>query len=1296
MNAIETAPGNPLKMHFFERLKFAFYSVFLQKKYAEELAKKMSQVGEEAQKKRVEYESETHREEEERRFQAIDAAKPYQRQRSGEIEEVRADLAKSERVRKVKENIEMVIIDPKTIPEGAKYLVDKLKSDPDLQMALEALMEERPQAAEAVNALISRGRELHGDPRELIKVAQQLAFEADQKGNLPEIMGVLDTISQRAKALLREEYEIRRKEFRSKGGHGPANYLEILEGSEGIILDQARDKLKLDDDNGNFDVWDQGVDDLIKKPYKAQRADWVKAAEIPADRIIAKNISGPIDQIWGELERLEMGGGLSVEDMKRFYKELLSKRDAALPKDVLPGTEGYDKAAQSLDSYTQEKLDALSRKLAERLATERPSVARGITDVNRFLEAMTDYKGHFGSLLEQNPEMKKLFYSLDSEKGRKFRDKVFLRIHSAILSDRRNSSSENFGLYERADFTSFIDLIRSGLAEYTVRDTGLSLGQTLSDYYNNLSNGIRQSRDIDYWATQPAANFESFTKSLGMFQNEYIKHAMMFPAVNAAFRAYETTLRSIMNSNDGYLPPSFFEYNVETGGRGWDQMSQKMLQQMIAMGSVRDLDRDPLTGLHILDKDGHSVKMNFERPLELNPVEDQDEILMYMTLAKGVGLASARFLEYFANSRVPGSDHPEKGMEGFHSMPYETVARAMNYMSQVICKWKFGSYKYFYLFNMALPHDKQIHFTGEAGEPHAAREAIKLYQAYQDGTFEEKYGKEAKRMLDFTNLSGISSAIGKDTLWRQYDSTILWSDKMRELLGGPTQLALAGRYAGEAVKRHFVEGKYRELYRAEIERINREQGKNLPVSGGGFDKLWKEYGRSKYAWQIQQEWEQLEARDLQKTSQLHTPLRHEQVHAKEAFEKAFKARVWTEMAMRNPLVVAHSLKVFIPNVGVEGTKKVTLHTLLVQKILGVTPEDMKYGDIYGEAKFGASPTPRQIKYMSAVMQLEGDLAAVKELAINDEKGYARDLTEDDFKIIKDDTRRNQALEYWRTVRRLILGSDDMHAADHLYDHLGMKLTDNGQDYEWDFGKIHHQDHVFDELKSHGGKVEFESLDGQKVTIGNLMEQAVNLSPEWILGTDDMAFNRMDILNLGSRHWVRRGGDIAAHDAGWQKVSEFLTDGLVPNPDKHELAKMFKEIRNAYSGDMIEAGWTVVGNLAYLTDKLYSWDWRLMGSAAQHYVWRTRRGVAAWLANGRREFWDGLEHADVLPPGGHFYYYNHINDMKVDIHHLRKLRHADNFDVWKEIIIGAALAAIAITIWKGLTSSEEEGGGGGHH
>ena len=833
-----------------------------------------------------------------------------------------------------------------------------------------------------------------------------------------------------------------------------------------------------------------------------------------------------------------------------------------------------------------------------------------------------------------------------------------------------------------------------------VKETGQSLGEKWADWFNTLSNTIRQSRDIDFWASQPGASIDNFNKSMGMFQNEYSYLALSMPAVEAAFRAYETTLRSIQSSNEGYIPPALIEYDARKGSSFWDLQSKNMVRKKIEMGTIASLKTDEETGFHVVDKDGVSLLIDEKKALSLDSISPE-EFNMYMTLAKGVGLVSTRYLEIFANSRVPGSDKPGMAAEGFHSTSYEGIARSLNFFTMMITKWKYGSYKYFYLMNQLIPQESRI----KIGNGEDASEAIRAYTLYQqnDGSFERTYGDDAKRFIDLMNPSNCSSALGVTTLWRQFDSTLDWSDRKREMLGGSTRLALSSKYADEALKDLFVINKYREAYRQQLIDNNTARPENAqPTSGAGFDKLWKAYGKKQYDVEINKEWDALLGKSPDKGQQ-HTKLYDETHHLQENFKKALQARIWVEMTMRNPLVVAHNIKVDVPGVGIEKKRKMKLHSLIVQEVLGIPLEDLAYGGLGGKARVDASPSEDQERYMREVLDLEGDLAAVREFAIRE----GRDLKKSDFDCIKDKKRHDDALKYWQRVREVMLGTTKTEEATKLYERFGLQLTDRGEgeNYAWDLHKIHDDKekksgitYTLEDIKSKAEKVIFHDREGREVVVPFKLLEALDMKQDWIMGTDDMALGKMDLLNLGSRHWVRRGGDIASHEMGGQKVAAYLTN-LVGKPDKHELVKALKEIKETYQGDAIEAGWTVVAELAWMTDRLYAFDYGRLGSSAQLDVWKTHRGIDAWMANGRREWWDAIEHGDVLPPHAHFYHYRTFDDS-VSIHDLRKLAHADNSDVWREIITLGLLVALAMTIYRALTapSEEEEGnsGGGGHH
>ncbi len=1289
MSAEHRLMHNPERINLLKRLWFVltFQKHKLKMGEAEAIAKW-------EQQRQRQYETRARREEDERWKEEEEKTRAYHQARSGEVKEVELQLARAQRSSEVKNKLDEVINNTDKVPEGADYLVRVFSQYAD---TLKDLIDQNPAVAEVIDIFLSRGRELHGSAIELIREAQKFSYEANKTeiGKRGELNDVFAAISGRVQELVWEEFQTARRINKQNKREGPNSYAELFGTEKGIVMTDSEKaafgKLEYDGQNINWEAtknaWNQVIDSLIKTPrpeVPGRDTDWLKRRVSPEQKVAGKAVAS-IDAIWSEIERRETTGAepLSVEELCEFDRRLREAESKEFPKDVPANSEAYNQAVRSIRQYSEERLNALSEKLKERLRTQTPSVAEGIVDEEKFLLAMARHKGRLGDLLAQNPEMEKLFLGTGERSGR-FRNRVFLKIHSSVINDQRNSSHDNFGLYERSDFTSFVDLLRIGLGKITIPETGESLGQAWADYYNNLSNAIRQSRDIDFWASQPGASIENFNKSLGMFQNEYTSHAMSIPAVIAAFRAYETTLRSIMTSNDGYIPPALIEYNAAKKGSFWDQRSREMLKNMIAMGVVQDLARDPVTYLHQVEADGKTLRLG--ESLNRYPPDD-DELSMYMVLAKGFGMASARFLEMFANSRIPGSDHPERGMPGFRSIPYEGIARALNYMSTFIHKWRIGGYKYFYLFNQLVEPNKRLRL----GDSKEATEAYMLYMS-DPQKFKEKFGERAKRFIDSTNFSGISSAIGKHTLFRQFDSTIALNDRQREWLGGPTRLVLSGIYASEAAKNFLIINKYKEMYRQQIIRKNQKEGTHLPTSGSGFDKLWQEYGQPQYSGAIFRDFDSIRDRGPGK-GRPHTKLAHEYDHLQQAFQTALKARIWVEMTMRNPLVVAHNLKVDFPVVGFEGRqirpKQVKLHNKLVQEILGIPPEDTKYGEMYGKSAYATSPTKRQEDYMIAVMTLEGDLAAVRELAINNEGG-SRDLTEADFeRVIKDPTRREHALTYWRKVREYVLGTADLSRAEELYRAFGLALAENGDNYEWDYEKIHHL------VKKDGSLAETIHGDHHRpIQLTKVFRDAVVSDPEWILGTDDMAFGKMDMLNLGSRHWLRRGGDINGHWNGGNAVTDYLMHGLVPNPDKHKLAEMLIKVRDAYSEDMIEVGWNVCANLAAMTSKIYSWDWKRLGSPAQLDIWGTRRNVAAWMANGRREFWDALEHADVLPPHGHFYYYD-VPD-KTDIHHLRRQDRADNMHVIREIVALGMLLAVAITIYRALTAPSEEEEGGGHH
>lgn len=1253
----------PASMGLFERVKKMLADLF-HRKLMEKEAKK-------AQEKMFELEKRQAREEEDRRKREEDQTREYRERRSGQEQVETLDAARQTRVEEIKRNFDQFIQDHGRTGSGYLY---ELVRDTDMQDRIKRLIEQSPGVANLIDALTTKGIELHGNPTELIKLCRSLSFEAKKAKMLADISVLTDAMSQQATELVKDTIEVYKKEARARGRQEIDAPIWLIDEFKTVLSDDDQGKLK----SGNDSVWSPVIKNLMTNPPEAVDAPWTNVDNGPLGAIPdapPKGLVQEVDKIWQEVkESEESGQQLSVDKIQEIERKIYATESSAFPKDVIPGTEAYNKTVQASDRFIQERLDRLADQLSKRLKAERPSVRQGITNTKEFLAEMVKHPGRLGELLTYNPEMEKLFVGNvpntkeDLARSRRFRNLVFLTIHQQILTDRRSSSHENFGLYERADFTTFANLLRSSMTDRIRPSTGTAYGQTWVEWYVSLSNTIRLSRDIDFWASQPGAKIDDFQKSLSLFQNEYSVQALSIPAVEQAFRAYEDTLQSIKDSNDGYIPPALVGYDPIHMDSPWDRMAQQMLEKMMKMGVVHDAARDE-GGFHLVEKDGNTIKLGDPLDREILRREDpQDlELNLYMTLAKGFGMSSLRYLEMFANSKVPGSGQPDVGMVNFHSTPYEGVAMSLNYWSVMVHKWKFGSYKYLQVMNTLLPEEHKIRHID-------AHEGLKAYLAYRDGTFKEKYGKEAKRLIDLLNFSGCSSAFGPPyTQWRFMDVTIGWSDKQRELLGGPAQIMYSKRFAGAKVKDFLVVGKYREEFR----RMMREAGR--PTSGTELDRLWQERGEGMYNNKIESEWEMLQKKHGQEIE-----------HLTKQYQRAFTSRVWVEMAMRNPLTVAHNTEIEVPDVIPGKTRKIKLHSYLAQQILGIPLEDLKYGEVAGKAAPYSSPSETQRRLMAEVMDLEGDLAAVREQVIEEN----RELKESDFDIIKDAKKKEHALQYWQLVRKTMFGDLDH---EHLYEQFGLKLAENGEDYEVNWEKIKRIDGV---LKHIGAETTGLAETGGRI---RLDEEWVDKDWDRTFGSDDVAYRKMNILNLGPRQWVRRGGDAVAHYQGGMRGGQYLIDDLKPNPNPEDLAKALFEVRKAYEGDMIEAGWQVAGLLAHATARLYAYDYRRFGSAAQLDVWKTRRGVAAWNANGRRKFFDALEHLDVLPPvtpsGPGSYTTQGPYKIPHDIHELCKLNRAGNADVWTEIILLGVALAVALTIYRAVTApseEEEEGGGGRHH
>lgn len=1258
-----------------------------------------------------------------------------------EWEKTRAEIVEAEeRTRRpqVRQEFEEMVVNKGN--RNAAYL-NRYLEDPQAWQALNDLIEAHDGVADIIHELAKSDDSVHGNPQFLLRLSGELLYEAhraERQGidNAKEVIeplmrAIKDQVSRNWLAEGKRQKNIRGEEFNERKwvagvlGVSEERAREIIENNQ--LPEQIYSKVN--------EILAQVDEEQIPESLPGETRPWTEAGREP----LGEDVTPPeefitqVNKLWRKVETEAGKGKLGYRELNNYQDELLELEHDAYPAAVYADTEAYNAAIRKLHDEVEGKLNALGQRAVQLLEREGPPLSVGKVTKEEFLKKMGE-PGYFGRGILQsldNPENKELLdlFVGHSEESQKFRDQVFLKLHTGVLTFKRDSSQDTFGLYQRGDFDSFISFLKNRMPHRIDKKTGNTVAMAVTTHYTNLSNAIRLSRDIDYNASQPGADIQILQRIAALYQNEYVIEAMSIPAVEQAYRCIEDTLTLIKDANDGYIPPGLIEYDAVGRTSYLDDQAQVMLKKIAENLQVYDIKRDEDNSfLHVVEKDGRTIAIDRDRPDKMRDMIREDheglQLAMYMTLAKGFHMGTARLLEMIANSKVPGSDHPVDGMPGFHSMAgYEGVASALNYMSLVIEKFKIGGFKYFHLMNMMLPKDQHLPVDSIN-----AREAVEVYLAYRDGTLAEKF-PNAKRLLDLTNFSKISSALGSVSIWRYLDATIDWSDKALELLGGPVRIILSKNYAEKKIKEFLVINSFKVLYRGQIEAENRklrDEGKAeeelLPEVGPRFDALWESQGQRQYQNQINAKLDQLAGKTAKGKVLHHTK-------EKEAFEEwvkkyrlAYNARIWTETVMRNPIVVAHNVQLDVPTIGFDEErgekrgkyKKTSLHSLIAQEIFGVPPEDFQYATVLEEKANGelvlrqkagkyTSPTEEQKRYLNELLDLEGDMASVREVAIREQ----RDLTLDDFDDAiqgeNEEVRRKRAKRYWDLCRQAVLGSADLGRANELYETVGLTFPKDGSfvaDYKIDWKKIDNIEDTLDEKFKKEIKFDVPGFVTSKVKDSKhplvLNQEFLAKDWDWMFGTNDMALRQMDLMNLGSRSWFRRVGiDIPAHMQGSQLIGTYI-DQINPQPNDEFLQKTLKDIVNAYAGDDIMRGWEVGGMLSFATDKIYAFDPLRLGSYAQKEIWKEMIGVDAWGPNRRYKWWHGVRQNDIIPPHGHDFYYN--LDHQFNVHALERASQTTLRNLILEMILIGMLSATVIMAYRALSakSEEDEGSGGPPH
>ena len=893
----------------------------------------------------------------------------------------------------------------------------------------------------------------------------------------------------------------------------------------------------------------------------------------------------------------------------------------------------------------------------------------------------------------------------------KARDYLFNKIIYKVLTQRNRTSNDLYDLEDRRDMSTFLLFARQigrrahedtvvngvtirageilpkdGIVNFNAKGEmrGRPLGDVLVENYEFQQDAINQSHDVDYWAAHAAGEMRQFQGSVAFYKNEYGEMAASDPVINAAYRAYEQALLMIRDSHNAYFPPAAIGYDPNNMTYYWDHLAEDIFKQYIGNGVVRKIERDSRTGLPKQTNNELNLTATTDN-LKEDELDDL-EVKRVLKLAKGYGVVSMRLLEIFANSKGPGSNHPKFGSDGFHSIPYEGMARHMQPMAHLMTKWKYGDVLFTSFFQQIIDP------SGKKWNP---ADIQKIRTAAIEGRLDELF-PGAKRLIDEDNLTNFSGAFGPMTKWRLNDAMKDWDEKDKLWLGGSMRMALAKGWADgkidEELKRRAIDP----------ESIKNPEGMDrmmdLQFHSGPYQE-WYEDGH-------------------------HGGVAKGHAHA-EKLARAHNAMVWLQMVEWNPLLVARNLNLRRQNEnGV--FLDVTLRHHILDRLLGINLLRSDYRD-------NKTPNDTMRDELRRIAVLEADVAAVREKLINGQE-HPRAVTLADIEgpdsAIKGDYidpetkttyvrgaitwnehyRRQNVKKYFEMVHEEVTGElldwtpgQTNHHTQHIMHHIGVYMNPHDPTDR----KIHIN---WNNVLGHGSDHNIEHVHSRDDPTRHGLQDLVFRERNWLEATDDTSWRQLDLLNLGARQFLRRAGDLASHSEGNQELANYL-NLLSGKPDMDKLVEQLQKSKAAFMGDGVDQAWKTGYLFSQATGRLF--ESRVMGSTwlADTFVGRMMMPFTSsclaediygshhadnWTSNERRKWVDKMIDARILPPDALDAFGNRY---EFNAHRLqRELNARDVNVIWETMAMGVAAAALLVLITALLNAAkgEEDGGGGGGH
>lgn len=899
-------------------------------------------------------------------------------------------------------------------------------------------------------------------------------------------------------------------------------------------------------------------------------------------------------------------------------------------------------------------------------------------------------------------------------------EQVFYKLLNGVLSKPVQQHRDSFGLYEAAAMNELMDIVQ-----------GYEGGIQLASRLTNRMYGLFAAHDAVVIALNPEGNEESWKVLTTFSRNSFTMDMMEDPITEQLINMYERVLWDILKTFNGRIPPHFVEATASgrfTGDSMWDEMVYERFMQLVDAGVVYDAVRNN-DGTVQKDDKGRSVVWDRAHPVRRSQFEGEGRLRLNaaMQQAKGFGLLSARLLEVFALQRVPTGqpegqpDWNEKGRV-FSSIAYEGMARYINPVHLFI-KWHVADDKFQAYWNLIIGAGEGQGGVFDINEPK------KVFDAIKRGTFEEEYPEKAQRFLEQYTWGMFSGRFGPWSSWGVQDSIIGMLDREREYLGGSIRLSMMNKtWAGEDVKEFLVEKEFKKKFLAELlasgklqtrppgvvhegdEMVQTHRG-SLAVDMEWFEREWRKAGKNEepllgiYTADVRAKWEKMATHGK--------PMAHAVEELTNEVKDIYNAMTWVQMATRSPHIVARNTFV-MENYNGKLRKKALRDKILEEMYPGLDLE--QFYDVGGNIQ---DAHKRWIREQIGV--LEGDIDIVAHSALYEEAG-PRAIRDNDFDKIKamrqnaqgvweEDRaesilRQTKAREYFRKTKKAILGTWEEQ---DWMDHLGLHYSDHGAgknlilnwDNIWDDHHKHakhHIDHVLEEAN------EAAQRDPTSAPYFQLTKEFLTKKQRYLLSTEDVVWNKMELINLGYRHWARRGADFEGHAKGLKAEMKYLTRNLSVSGDMKPIFESFHEISEAYEEDDKYWSEKKLGLHAEATAKFFKQGWQFsktglfgkllalgMDSSIAQKVAGSRSAGAAWDSNKLFEFAHRLG-AENLLPWKHADYISGT-EMAYSVHQLEKEIGGTKFHSLYEAITLGLMMAWMLTIINGMTAPDEEKEGG---